>query len=43
MVMADMAMEYGTRIEVAVWIMNRPEKATQAALVSFSDRTVLVV
>jgi hypothetical protein len=28
MVMADMAMEYGTRIDVAVWMMNRPEKAT---------------
>src|SRR5262245_26391397 len=43
MVMADMAIEYGTRIDVAVWMTKRPEKATQAALVSFSDSTGLVV
>src|SRR5882672_10695396 len=33
MVMADMAMEYGTRMDVAVWMRNRPEKDTQAASV----------
>jgi len=40
-VTADIAIEYGTRIDVAVWMRNRPEKATQAALVSFSERTSL--
>src|SRR5262249_1586773 len=43
MVTADMAIEYGTRIEVAVWMTKRPEKATPAAWVGCSDSRGLVV